>query len=163
MGKIIDGISLDEFSEPVIIDELRRTRYTNVPKKPGIYVIIRSSVSEPHFLRKSTGGWFKGLDPSYPLKVIHENWVDGAYVMYVGMTKAERGLCGRLRQYFDFGAGKRIGHRGGRLLWHLEDSGKLLVRWRTYPANKADSAETAAIKKFKSLHDGKRPFANMVK
>lgn len=162
-GPIIDGISLDGFSEPVTIDELRRTRYVGVPEAPGVYVIERSSVSEPNFLHKSTGGWFKGLDPSYPFGVVRENWVDGVHVMYVGMTKAERGLRSRLRQYFDFGAGKRIGHRGGLLLWHLEDSGKLLVRWRTCAADEADLAETDAIKSFKSLHDDKRPFANMMK
>jgi restriction endonuclease S subunit len=161
--QIIDGISLDGFSEAIIIDKLRETRCAQVPEKSGIYLIIRSSVSEPHFLRKSTGGWFKGLDPSYPIKVVHENWVDGAHVMYVGMTAADGGLRSRLCQFFDFGSGKRVGHRGGRLLWHLEDSGELLVRWRTCAANKADSAETAAITSFKSVHDDRRPFANMAK
>jgi hypothetical protein len=55
---------------------------------------------------------------------------------------------------------KAIGHRGGRLLWHLKDSGDLLVRWRTCAAGEADSAETAAIACFKEAHDGRRPFAN---
>jgi type I restriction enzyme S subunit len=154
----IDGISLDGFSEPITIDELRQTRCAKVPGKSGIYVVIRPSDSAPHFLRKSTGGWFKGLDPSYPLAVVHENWVESAHVMYVGMTAADGGLKSRLGQFFDFGAGKIVGHRGGRLLWHLEDSGKLQVRWRTCAASKAESAEDAAIASFKSLHHG-RPFA----
>ena len=160
---IIDGISLDGFSEPISIDELRQTRCGKVPEKSGIYMIIRPSDSAPRFLRKSTGGLFKALDPSYPLKVVHENWVDGAHVMYVGMTAADGGLRSRLCQFFDFGAGKRVGHRGGRLLWHLVDSPELLVRWRTCAASKADAAETAAIASFKSVHDGRRPFANILK
>jgi len=126
-------------------------------------MIIRPSDSAPHFLRKSPGGWFKELDPSYPLNVVHANWVDGAHVMYVGMTGADGGLRSRLCQFFDFGAGKRVGHRGGRLLWHLQDSGELLVRWRTCAASKADSAEDDAINSFKSAHEGRRPFANMTK
>ena len=162
-NQMIDGISLDGFSEPITIDELRQTRCRKVPEKSGIYVIIRPSDSAPHFLRKSTGGWFKDLDPSYPPKVVHANWVNGAHVMYVGMTAADGGLRSRLCQFFDFGAGKRVGHRGGRLLWHLQDSGELQVRWRTCPAGKADSAETAAITSFKSVYDDRRPFANMIK
>jgi len=161
--QIIDGISLDGFSKPVLINGLLRTRSAGAPENSGIYLIIRPSISEPHFLRKSTGGWFKGLDPSYPLKVVHENWVEGAHVMYVGMTAAEGGLRSRLCRFFDFGAGKRVGHRGGRLLWHLEDSGKFLVRWQICSASKADSNETTAITNFKSVHGGRRPFANMTK
>jgi len=42
--------------------------------------------------------------------------------MYVGKAAGQKGLKGRLRQLIDFGFGKCIGHRGGRLLWHLEDS-----------------------------------------
>jgi len=160
---IIDGISLDGFSEPITIDELHQTRCRKVPEKSGIYVIIRPSDSAPRFLRKSTGGVFKGLDPSYPFAVVRENWVEGAHVVYVGMTAADGGLRSRLGQFFDFGAGKRVGHRGGRLLWHLQDSGELQVRWRTCAANKADSAEDDAIASFKSAHDGRRPFANMIK
>jgi hypothetical protein len=59
----------------------------------------------------------------------------------------------------DFGFGKCVGHRGGRLLWHLEDSEKLLVRWRTCSAVEADQDETNAIASFKKVY-GTRPYAN---
>ena len=156
----IDGICMDGFSEPVAIEELRRTRYIGITESPGIYVIVRVADGRPGFLAASSGGWFKGKDPSYPLEVASESWVEGAHVLYVGMTRARKGLKSRLCQFFDFGSGKAIGHRGGRLLWHLEDSGQLVVRWRTCPASEADAAETAAIACFKAVYDGKRPFAN---
>jgi len=156
----IDGICLDGFSEPVSIDELRRKRYTDLPKSAGIYLITRSSDSRPSFLHQSTGGWFKGQDPSYAYEVVCDSWVEGAQVMYVGMTASEGGLKSRFCAFFDFGSGKRRGHRGGRLLWHLEDSGQLLVRWRLYSADEADPAETAAITSFKAVFAGRRPFAN---
>ena len=156
----LDGICLDGFSEPITIDELRRTRYAGLPEIPGIYVIIRSSDRRPRFLLNSTGGWFKGKDPSYPYEVVCDSWVEAAHVMYVGMTKARKGLKSRLGAFFDFGSGKRRGHRGGRLLWHLEDSEKLLVRWRTCPGVEAYPSETAAIARFKAVYNGKRPYAN---
>jgi hypothetical protein len=159
----IDGICLDGFSEPVTIHELRRTRCSGIPNNPGIYLIVRTSDCRPRFLAKSAGGWFKGKDPSYPRKLVLANWVESAHVLYVGMTAARKGLKGRLRCFFDFGFGKRVGHRGGRVLWHLRDSGDLLVRWRTCPAVEADQAETDTIASFKAVYDGKRPFANMNK
>lgn len=156
----IDGICLEGFSEPVTIDELRRTRYVGIPDTPGTYLVIRASEITPRFLVKSTGGWFKRKDPSYSPEVVPKSWIEGAHIVYVGMTRARKGLRGRLRQYFDFGCGKNIGHRGGRLLWHLEDSANLLVCWRTCSAAEADLAETEAIVQFKATHGGARPFAN---
>jgi hypothetical protein len=159
----IDGIRLDGFSEPITIGELRDTGCSVVPPSPGIYLIVRSSECTPEFLPKSTGGWFKDKDPSYPHNMVQENWVEEARVIYVGMTKAQKGLKGRLCCFFDFGQGKRVGHRGGRMLWHLPNSEKLLVRWRTYPEGEAYSAETDAIVAFKAVYGGRRPFANMTK
>ena len=159
----IDGICLDGFSEPITIDELRQTRCSGIPKSPGIYLIVRIVDSRPRFLPESTGGWFKGKDPSYARGVVQASWVEGAHVMYVGMTKGRKGLKGRLCQLVDFGFGKPVGHRGGRLFWHLGDSAELQVRWRTCPAAEADQAQTDVIASFKAVYAGKRPFANMAK
>ena len=111
----------------------------------------------------STGGWFKGQDPSAPLDVVRAHWVQGAHVVYVGKGAGRKGLKGRLCQLLDLGFGKYCGHRGGRLLWHLKDSGALLVRRRTCVAEEADGAETEAIASFKAAYDGKRGYANMNK
>jgi hypothetical protein len=159
----VDGNCLDDFSGPVTIDELRRARYVGLPRKSGVYVITRTSKTEPRFLLTSTGGWFKGLDPSCPPNIVSENWVEGAQTIYIGMTASEGGLKSRLCAFFDFGSGKRRGHRGGRLLWHLEDSGSLLVWWKECSAVEADSTETAAIVRFKAVYEGRRPYANMNK
>jgi len=159
----IDGICLDGFSEPISIDVLSETRCSGVSQSPGIYLIVRIPDSTPDFLCQSTGGWFKGQDPSDPLDVVRANWVEGARVVYVGKAAGRKGLKGRLRQLLDFGLGKPIGHRGGRLLWHLENSGELLVRWRSCTGEEAESAETEAIAHFKTTYGGRRPFANMAK
>jgi hypothetical protein len=69
-------------------------------------------------------------------RCIVQMWVDGAHVMYVGMTAAVGGLRSRLCQLFDFGTGKRVGHRGGRLLWHLEYGGHCWFAGGTAPLKK---------------------------
>jgi hypothetical protein len=97
------------------------------------------------------------------LDIVEAKWVGGARILYIGKAAGQKGLKGRLRQLIDFGIGKPVGHRGGRLLWHLEDSDDLLVRWRICTADEADRAETTAIADFKRSHRGMRPFANMNK
>jgi hypothetical protein len=161
--KNLDGICLDSFSEPISIGALRKSRCSGVPREPGVYVILRASDRMPEFLRKSRGGWFKGKDPSVPLDEVRTQWVKGAHVVYVGKAAGRKGLNRRVCQLVDFGSGKAVGHRGGRLLWHLPQSEKLLVRWRTCPGTEADQAETNAIGSFKAVYEGKRPFANMLK
>jgi hypothetical protein len=159
----IDQVSIAGFSEPMSIAELRRTRCESVPRRTGVYLIERDAESAPKFGVLSTGGWFNGLDPNCPLDMIQAKWVAGAHIIYVGKAAGQVGLRRRLRQLIDFGCGKPVAHRGGRLLWHLQDSDELLVRWRTCPQNEADRAETTAIGDFKKSHRGMRPFANMNK
>jgi hypothetical protein len=159
----IDGICLDGFSEPTSINDLHRSFCSCVPSTPGTYLITRTSNRNPDFLPKSPAGWFKRKDPSYSPEVVQANWIQGARVVYVGKAGGKNGLKGRLCQLLDFGFGKPVGHRGGRLLWHLKDSGALLVRWRTCAAEGADRAETDAIRSFKAVYGGKRPYANMAK
>jgi hypothetical protein len=159
----IDGICLDGFSDPISLNDLHRSRCSGVPSTAGIYLITRTSDCSPNFLSKSPGGWFKRKDPSYSPEVVQANWIHGASVVYVGKGAGREGLKGRLCQLLDFGFGKPVGHRGGRLLWHLKDSGALLVRWRTCGAAEADGAETEAIAGFKAAYGGRRPYANMNK
>jgi hypothetical protein len=84
-------------------------------------------------------------------------------MFYIGKAAGKKGLKGRLRQLIDFGNGRPVGHRGGSLLWHLQDSEELLVRWRTCTADEADRAKTTAIDDFRRSHRGMRPIANMNK
>jgi len=117
----------------------------------------------PEFLQKSTGGAFQKKDPSCPPEFVREKWVQGAHVVYAGKAAGRKGLRRRLDDLVSFGYGKAVGHWGGRLLWHLPEREKLLVRWRTCSASEADLAETKAIKDFKDVHGEMRPFANLAK
>jgi hypothetical protein len=107
----------------------------------------------------SKAGRFKDLDPSYSAIEVRKAWVINAQIVYVGKAAGAKGLKKRIRQLVDFGFGKAVGHRGGRLIWHLRGHQTLQLRWRLYSRLNAEKIESRLIKQFKAFH-GKRPFAN---
>jgi hypothetical protein len=133
-----------------------RAEISSVPLLGGVYVVMRPSSEAPSFLESSPAGRFKGRDPTVPAEALRANWVDGAHVVYIG--KADQ-LRRRLRQFADFGAGRPIGHWGGRLIWQLADSEELLVAWRETPGRVPREVEAAMISNFRVVY-GKPPFAN---
>lgn len=140
--------------------DLRATSLREVPAEAGCYVVYRGSSDSPAFLEANPGGRFKGRDPTVPIDLLEAKWLAGANTVYVGKAGS---LRSRLRQYARFGAGDPVGHWGGRYVWQLADSGELLVAWR-----RVDGAEPARIyekrllERFASLHEQRRPFANLV-
>ncbi len=158
-----DGISLHGFSAPIAVGTLWETRCSDLPADFGIYLIIRPIDGMPNFLPESTGGAFKGKSPTCTPEFLLANWVEGAHVVYIGKAAGQQGLKRRIYDLIAFGFGRPVGHWGGRLLWHLPEREGLLVRWRTYPAEAADGAETAAIAGFKAKYGGRRPYANLRK
>jgi hypothetical protein len=88
--------------------------------------------------------------------------VERGAVRYVGKATADsqrrRHLRKRLAELIDFGAGRPIGHRGGRYLWQIEDSDGFLVAWRQ-DGNPA-AAENEVLRTFAGTH-GSFPFANI--
>jgi hypothetical protein len=159
---IIDGIDMTGFSPPVSVETLQRTKCAAVPKSAGVYVVIRPDYRPPVFLAKSVGGWFKGHDPTDPPKCVKDNWVEDALILYIGKGGGKEGLKQRLWQFMQFGLGKNIGHRGGRLIWNLQNYRQLLIRWMETPKENPEEVETRLIDRFKSAR-GVRPFANLNK
>ncbi len=119
-------------------------------------MIYRVTTTVPRFRRVSPGGHFKGRDPTVDRQALLANWVPGAGVVYIG--KADK-LRTRLRAYLRFGQGVPIGHWGGRLIWQLADSDKLLVAWKYVPGEVPVEVEQNLIAGFQAAY-GKKPFAN---
>lgn len=136
----------------------------DVPRGPGVYVIVRPSDEPPNFLDASPAGHFKGRDPTVPVAELAALWVPGARIVYIGKAAlggtGRRGLRKRLDEFRRFGAGAPIGHSGGRRIWQLADHAELLIGWRVTDDIDAAKTETAMIAAFRA-HHGRLPFANM--
>lgn len=131
------------------------------PDECGIYAVVRKSVGTPSFLEESPGGWFKDLDPSYPMRRLHEKWVPGAKIIYVGKAGPTKGrtLRKRINEYLRFGYGDPIAHRGGRAIWHLKDVLNCKIAWKICDRGDPPMHEKRLLRKFERAY-GKLPFAN---
>jgi len=147
----------------VAADDLRTTALRNVPKEPGVYIVTRETVGKPLFSQRSCGGHFKGKDPTVSLAELESNWVNGAIVIYIGKAgggSSKRTLRKRLSDLLRFGAGKPVGHWGGRLMWQLENVDELRFCWRVAGRDDALEVERQLIREFTAAY-GARPFANL--
>jgi hypothetical protein len=126
--------------------ELRRGGLDLVPDIPGTYVVICGDSDPPAFLDSSVGGHFKAKDPAVPVSTLEAKWIPGCSTLYIG--KANR-LRRRLKQFADFRVGRPVGHWGGRYIWQLSDSGKLLVAWLACQSDQtAREAESGLMSEF---------------
>jgi hypothetical protein len=157
-----DGLRAWHFNGFVTIAELRRADLADIPWSSGMYAVVRPDLSEPTFLTQSSGGRWKGKDPTVAKATLEAAWVKDAYVLYFGKAKS---LRERVGLYLDFGAGKNVMHFGGRYLWHLDRTDLLQIAWVvTKPPNDgsdpARDLEQFLIRAFRQVY-GVRPFANL--
>ena len=159
----IDGLRNVGFDGFETVEQLRAGSRAAIPGNPGAYLFVRDDRSAPEFLATGTGGHFKGKDPNVPVARLRDEWVDDALVVYIGQSGSGSSgtLERRIAQMLRFGQGAPVGHWGGRLVWQLRDAERLQVCWRALFGDDPRTVEAEWIAVFKSLHDGKRPFANL--
>jgi hypothetical protein len=129
---------------------------SSCPTTGGVYVVAYSGGKPTAFLERSGAGWHKGKDPSVSNEQLTANWVDDAEIVYIGKGDD---LFRRLIQFARFGAGKRSGHSGGRLIWQLPLASELRVAWKETPGRIPEEVEGDLIEQFRTIY-GKPPFAN---
>jgi hypothetical protein len=158
----IDELRQQGFGGFISVTSLQKSLCSDVPDLPGIYLVLNPERKPPDILEKSTGGQFKGKDPTVEISRLEDKWVDGALVVNIGKAgpSNKRTLKIRLKEYVQFGQGRSIGHRGGRYIWQLRGSGDLVICWKTMPREIPREEERRLIHEFEAVH-GKLPFANL--
>jgi len=114
----------------VSVRKLDASRCRQVPAEPGVYAVVRPSMAPPRFRTQSTGGRFKGKDPTVAKEILAGRWVD-TDVLYLGRSRPP--LRGRILDLVDYGSGGPAAHQGGRYLWQLQGSDDFLVAWKPTP------------------------------
>lgn len=149
------------FSGFLSISALQKSKCSDVPNEPGVYLILRSGAALPKFLDASIGGHFKGNNPTVAARTLESRWLENTPVLYIGKAGPRTAtLRSRLWQYLRFGQGQRVGHWGGRYIWQLRESCDLLVCWKITALDSPRMIEKALMNEFKQAH-GKLPFANL--
>lgn len=165
LGFRIDGCD-------VVSSLLGKSNRRQIPESPGVYAVIRLDADYPEFIMWPYGdiykkkGNFKSL--MYSHAELEKNWVLDSSVVYIGKAV---NLNERLNDYLDYYCKlkecqetkshiNQVGHRGGRSVWQLKGAEDLLIVWMETPGQIPRDVEWTFIQKFKSRHDGHRPFAN---
>lgn len=136
----------------------------DVPPEPGVYVVLSNPLFEHSPLPASVGGWFKGMDPAVQLDILTARLIPATLILYIGKADAgstrRRGLRKRIHELMRFGQGEPVGHWGGRYIWQLSNSPKLLVAWSPVTDKAASMVEDELLEEFFTIH-GRLPFANL--
>lgn len=127
------------------------------PIDPGVYVIGYQFDRNTEFTEHSTGGRFKGKNPTVDPKILKDKIVVGSTIAYIGKAKNIRR---RLMQFQRFGQGEAIGHWGGRYIWQVERPSDLTVRWRVTLNCDPEVEEKRLLGIFAESY-GALPFANL--
>lgn len=133
-----------------------------IPKTKGVYIIYSENII-PNFEVMGTGGFFKQKNPNVSLDDLNQNWVNRSSILYIGKAGSLAGsatLYSRLKQYFDFGYGKAVGHYGGRYIWQIKNPYKSKVCWLPTPNQEPREIEKTLIQQFVTQFE-QRPFANL--
>ena len=156
----VEALKLDGITEVSMLKQ----SCSGLPKSAGVYVVLGNYPEMPEFLEKGTGPEFhnkKGTRQpmNYSVSDLERKWVDNTWIVYIGKT--DNTLYKRISDYIKFGKGQDVAHRGGRAIWQLPDSEKLLIGWKIIePPITAEQIEKEWLRVFKNNHNDKLPFAN---
>ena len=159
---VVDSLRNNEFEGFITIQQAIIDK-TLIPSVKGVYMIYMDD-PKPNFVSNGTGGFFKNEDPNVTIETLKQKWVKNSLVLYIGKAGTKEGkasLQSRLKQYFQFGKGKKVGHRGGRYIWQLKNPYNLKVCWVETPENDPREVEKVLIAEFFSQFN-QLPFANLV-
>ncbi|WP_256823742.1 hypothetical protein [Porphyromonas gingivalis] len=130
---------------------------SRIPKKKGVYLVLKPQDMDVDFLETGTGGHTKG-NPNVSRDKLKAIRIEDMLVLYVGRTG--RTLYKRINELLRFGQGENIGHRGGRYLWQINHSEELVICWKEMQDEDPEEIWKQLLWDFESKYS-KLPFANL--
>src|SRR5258705_9046088 len=99
----IKELELNGYSGFINVSDLTADS-SNIPKQKGVYLVLDLNGS-PYFVKKGSGGYFKGNEPNVPIFELDKKWVLNTIVLYIGLAGKNGSyatLNSRLKQYLRF-------------------------------------------------------------
>lgn len=129
---------------------------SRIPKKKGVYLVLKPQDMDVGFLETGTGGHTKG-NPNVSRDKLKAKRIEDMLVLYIGRTG--RTLYKRINELLRFGQGESIGHWGGRYLWQINHSEELVICWKEMQDEDPEEIKNRLLLDFESKYS-KLPFAN---
>ena len=129
---------------------------SRIPKKKGVYLVLKPQDMDVDFLETGTGGHTKG-NPNVSRDKLKAKRIENMLVLYVGRTG--RTLYKRINELLRFGQGENIDHWGGRYLWQINHSEELVICWKEMQDEDPEEIKNRLLLDFESKYS-KLPFAN---
>jgi hypothetical protein len=149
----------ERFEGFMSIGDLRARGVADVPSVPGAYVVVGEGESI-EFLEENPAGRFKRRNPTVSLAVLKSKWINKSDTIYIGKGN---NLRRRIKQFMDFGAGRPVGHWGGRYTWQVAHAEEMLIAWKPSSEGlEARDLESELLRRF-AVEFGSLPFANLTK
>ena len=129
---------------------------SRIPKKKGVYLVLKPQDMDVDFLETGTGGHTKG-NPNVSRDKLKAKRIEDMLILYIGRTG--RTLYKRINELLRFGQGESIGHWGGRYLWQINHSEELVICWKEMQDEDPEEIKNRLLLDFESKYS-KLPFAN---
>lgn len=128
----------------------------------GVYLIVYEGKEIPQFIVPGCGPEkYKDRKVNVFEGELKKNWLDLGFdrnIIYIGKSEGKNDIGARLKMHMRFGSGEEVNAYGGRYIWQIEDSDKLLVFWKK--SDNPEGERFEMLKQFKEKHT-KLPFANL--
>ena len=135
-----------------------------IPKIKGVYLVLCPDNTKIEFVEKGTGGFFKDKNPNIIVIDLQKIWIESARIIYIGKaggSNSKATLNSRIKQYLNFGQGKKVGHWGGRFIWQIKNVDDYIICWKELLKDEPRNIEIKLMGLFRQKYHT-RPFANII-
>lgn len=135
------------------IEELYNMKFSCIPEKKGIYIVIKSKEMKIEFSMDTTAiKEYKNKSMIYNIDLLNDKFEQSdKEILYIGKVGGKRNnLKQRISQYVRYGYGEVNNHRGGRAIWQIADSKSLLLGF--IECDNPEKIEKELLEEYESKH-----------